>query len=50
MIAKIRLDEKHYLNSELKAVDIDKSYSWVKAVHGSGLANLQKILNGKEGK
>ena len=32
------------------AVDIDKSYSWVKAVHGSGLANLQKILDRKEGK
>lgn len=29
------------------AVEVDKSYSWVKAVHGSGLANLQKILNSK---
>lgn len=31
------------------AVEIDKSYSWVKSVHGSGLANLQKILNEKAG-
>lgn len=32
------------------AVEVDKSYSWVKAVHGSGLANLQKILDKKAGK
>lgn len=29
------------------AVEIDKSYSWVKAVHGSGLYNLQKILDSR---